>query len=217
MLYADNEYHGPVQFSLTLTDTTNVAGDEASQTAELVLPAAAKTPVITIKPSDSTQSVSFRYKYQYILGAPDAEHDNAVLYRVPYSIGQTFNVSQAYPLAITHDGRDNRYAIDFAMPEGTAVHAARAGTVVAIAYQSFSGGTTAADAPKANHVRMLHDDGTLAVYAHLALKLGARAARRSGRKPDNTSPTRATPASAVVRICTSRWNAISGLRFSLCR
>ena len=49
------------------------------------------------------------------------------------------------------------------------MHAARGGTVVAIAYRSFSGGTDAADADKANLVQILHDDGTLAIYAHLSL------------------------------------------------
>ena len=72
-------------------------------------------------------------------------------------------------MSATHNAPGSRYAIDLAMPEETAIHAARGGTVVEIAFRSYSGGTTAADAPKANLIRIMHDDGTMAIYAHLAL------------------------------------------------
>ena len=54
------------------------------------------------------------------------------------------------------------------MPVGTDVHAARGGVVFEVASTNFRGGIDPnRDAASANIVRILHDDGTHAVYAHL--------------------------------------------------
>jgi murein DD-endopeptidase MepM/ murein hydrolase activator NlpD len=56
------------------------------------------------------------------------------------------------------------------MPVGTAVHAARAGRVMDVEEDFNRGGMDLEKfADKANRVRILHDDGTMAVYAHLDL------------------------------------------------
>jgi len=68
----------------------------------------------------------------------------------------------------THDSLASRHAVDMAAPVGTGVYAARAGTVFEVATQHFRGGTDRErDLPRANLVRILHGDGTMAVYAHL--------------------------------------------------
>jgi murein DD-endopeptidase MepM/ murein hydrolase activator NlpD len=69
------------------------------------------------------------------------------------------------------------------MPEGTPICAARAGVVMDVAGDFFEGGRSAARyGARANYVRILHDDGTMAVYAHLKLesirvRLGAKVSR----------------------------------------
>ncbi len=170
IVYAENEYHGAVEFQISLLDARNIGGQvDTGGPIHMVLPPAQKTAVLELEPARTGQSMSFRYEYKYMLGEPQAQHDSDYLYRVPYAVAQRFPVSQAYPKAITHNSPESRYAIDFAMPVSTAIHAARAGTVVAIAFRSYSGGTTAADAQKANLIRIVHDDGTIATYAHLRL------------------------------------------------
>ena len=66
------------------------------------------------------------------------------------------------------------------MPIGTAVLAARAGTVMDVEEDFNKGGTLkAAYIEKANRVMILHDDGTMAVYAHLDLaSVSVRAGQR---------------------------------------
>ena len=59
------------------------------------------------------------------------------------------------------------YAVDFALPDGTAVYAAREGTVINVRHDSFRGSAPAAMADQANLIEILHDDGTIAVYGHL--------------------------------------------------
>ena len=64
--------------------------------------------------------------------------------------------------------RDSMHAVDFAMPVGTDVLAAREGVVFDVASTNFQGGPEQERyAELANLVRILHDDGTYAVYAHL--------------------------------------------------
>ncbi|MCH6552723.1 MAG: M23 family metallopeptidase, partial [Acidobacteria bacterium] len=54
------------------------------------------------------------------------------------------------------------------MPVGTDVVAARGGIVFEVASNNFRGGLNLQrDGRSANIVRILHDDGTFAIYAHL--------------------------------------------------
>jgi murein DD-endopeptidase MepM/ murein hydrolase activator NlpD len=77
-------------------------------------------------------------------------------------------VSQAFPYATTHLTADAYYAMDVVMPVGTNIYAARAGIVFEVASTNFRGGIDPQrDGASANLVRILHDDGTYGVYAHL--------------------------------------------------
>jgi murein DD-endopeptidase MepM/ murein hydrolase activator NlpD len=110
-----------------------------------------------------------RFDYGYVIGDPAAIHQPPGPYRAPFATARAFPVTQAPPDAFTHRDAGSRYAIDFAMPIGTAVHAARDGLVINVAHQFFRGGTSLEVSDEANFVQVLHDDGTTAVYAHLQL------------------------------------------------
>ena len=69
---------------------------------------------------------------------------------------------------MTHTTRDSAHAVDIAMPIGTDVYAARGGTVIDVAGTNFRSGTDSEElGAQANVVRILHEDGTYAIYAHL--------------------------------------------------
>jgi murein DD-endopeptidase MepM/ murein hydrolase activator NlpD len=108
-----------------------------------------------------------QYEWSVALGSPQASHNPPRPYRAPFAVGTSFRVSQAYPDRFTHTTMDSVYAVDIAVPDGTAVYAARAGTVINVRHDSFRGGTTGAMADQANLIEILHDDGTIAVYGHL--------------------------------------------------
>jgi murein DD-endopeptidase MepM/ murein hydrolase activator NlpD len=110
---------------------------------------------------------SLEYRYEYLIGDPQAQHRPAEPYRVPFAISSEHPVSQAYPDTVTHNTPDSQYAVDIAMPVGTDVFAARGGVVFDVAAQNFKGGADASNMSLANVVRILHDDGTYAIYAHL--------------------------------------------------
>jgi murein DD-endopeptidase MepM/ murein hydrolase activator NlpD len=101
------------------------------------------------------------------LGSPKAVHSPTHPYRAPFALGATFTVSQAYPTRITHVTPDSQYAVDFAMPDGTPVYAAREGTVINVRHDSFRGAPAPAMLDQANFILILHADGTIGVYGHL--------------------------------------------------
>ena len=166
-IFARNDYYCPVQIVLELRDVSNVAATTDSE-VETVLPASQRTRVMRIEPATPGEELHYRIAYRYAPGDPEARHAPARPYRVPFALGNRFKVTQAYPQQLTHVDAASAHALDISLPVGTAIYAARGGTVFDIAYDSYSGGTSAADVPRANLVRILHDDGTMAVYAHLA-------------------------------------------------
>lgn len=91
----------------------------------------------------------------------------AALYRLPYPDGAAFMISQAPGGFIsTHTTRATRNAVDFAMPRGTPVLAAREGIVIAAQWRHDSGGQRTDLIAKGNIVRVRHADGTIGNYAH---------------------------------------------------
>jgi murein DD-endopeptidase MepM/ murein hydrolase activator NlpD len=108
-----------------------------------------------------------QFGWSVALGSPQATHNPTRPYRAPFAVGTSYRVSQAYPDHVTHGTPDSVYAIDIALPDGTAVYAARPGTVINVRHDGFRGGTVSAMADQANLIEILHDDGTIAVYGHL--------------------------------------------------
>lgn len=166
VIQARNSCFCPVQLIYELKNTTNVERSLLGQ-KEVVLPPNSDTAVVTI-PVAANGATAFEVSYQYISGDPKATHRPREPYRAPYAISTTHPVTQAFPQKITHDTPSSAHAIDFGLPDGTPIYAARGGIVFDVAYDSFTGGTTEQDKTKANVVRILHDDGTMATYAHLA-------------------------------------------------
>jgi murein DD-endopeptidase MepM/ murein hydrolase activator NlpD len=94
------------------------------------------------------------------------------VYALPYQGGESYRVSQAYDGSFSHTGAE-RYAIDWKMPEGTPVLAARGGVVVALKDDSSAHGESRRFETAANYVLIRHSDGTIGNYAHL-LKGGVK-------------------------------------------
>lgn len=78
-----------------------------------------------------------------------------------------FELGQGFHGDFSHGDEANRYAVDLIVAEGTAVLAARAGVVIQAMSGYRDGGTDRSLAGRANLVRVLHDDGSMALYAHL--------------------------------------------------
>jgi murein DD-endopeptidase MepM/ murein hydrolase activator NlpD len=129
-----------------------------------------------------TAKAVLRYVWSVALGSPDALHNPPRPYRVPFGVGSTYLISQAYPSRITHTTPDSQYAVDIALPDGTPIYAAREGTVINARHDSFRGAAAPVMLDQANVIEILHSDGTIGLYAHLhwdsiRVRIGAHVAR----------------------------------------
>jgi murein DD-endopeptidase MepM/ murein hydrolase activator NlpD len=131
------------------------------------------------------------------LGRVDADHDDSYLYRLPYGNDVSFPIIQGYGARLSHRGAE-RFTLDFGMPVGTPVHAARDGVVVLVEDSHDAGCAREECGRYANFLVVLHSDGTTGEYFHLErgsvqVRVGERVARgqrvaRSGNTGFSTAP-----------------------------
>ncbi|UUS14504.1 peptidoglycan DD-metalloendopeptidase family protein [Stenotrophomonas sp. CD2] len=140
-------------------------------------------------------------RLQSVPGNPAAQAED-VAYRLPFDTTRP-RVDQAPQGRFSHDDEENRDAVDFALPEGTLVLAAREGTVMQI-QDGFRGNgqDRERDGARANFIRVLHSDGSMALYGHLQAG-GMRVRRGRQWAPGSRSACPATAATAARRTCTS--------------
>lgn len=164
IFYAENRHRLlPVTLDIGLT-LDNLRRSDGSDTP-YVLEGGARTRLFTLT-TIRNAAWSYRYRFSWSRGDLRARHDAGVLYRLPFAGGATFRVGQGCDGTFTHRGAQN-FAVDFNMPEGTPIHAARAGRVVDLKEDSRRGGADAAYRNDGNYVIVAHADGTLAQYFHL--------------------------------------------------
>ena len=167
MLIAKSTYFGPVQIAFRVHPIENVSA-ETHRSGLAVLPPRSETEVVFVGKSVEKVDLRFDSEFEFLPGQPGAEHRPEQPYRLPYALSTSVRVSQAYPVKKTHGDPASQYAVDFVMPVGTDVFAARDGVVIEVASDFFESGTDyEVDGPRANVVRVLHADGTMALYVHL--------------------------------------------------
>lgn len=168
LLTARNDYHAPVELRLEFSAIRSLELPPPDHPMTWVLPPRSSTNLLQLEVFENRLDPFLEYGFRYMPGDPRATHSASEPYRVPYAISSDHQITQAFPETITHTAPDSYYAVDLAMPVGTDVVAARDGIVFDIASKNYRSGLDATeDAPAANVVRILHDDGTYAIYAHL--------------------------------------------------
>jgi len=171
---ARNHYMVPVMMQWTVNDLDNL------------LPTGLVSGTVQLPPADKPNGVGgavvlTTYDLEYPrnayhrqlqtharFGDPDAK-PRRYSYRLPYKAGKTFSVLQGFHGTFSHRG-SNEYAVDFDCPVATPVLAARDGVVVAANAAAQGSGTTPdfLEYRRTNFVIVLHEDGTLGEYMHLA-------------------------------------------------
>ncbi|MGR9072877.1 MAG: peptidoglycan DD-metalloendopeptidase family protein [Gammaproteobacteria bacterium] len=167
---AQNDYHGPVAVEVFMDKANNVQADP-SLPRRFVIPPMQTKPVFHVGAVNENLSWGYSIRYRFMIGSPEASHDDGYRYLPPLAPNQRFQVTQGFSGEFSHHDAANRYAVDIAMPENTPVHAAREGVVMEVDSDFIKGGTEKPSyANRANIIRILHDDGSMAVYGHLALE-----------------------------------------------
>jgi len=171
---ARNRYAVPVTLRWSLARLDNVAAVTPTEGVTVLPPST--TPLGTgdaivlaeLDHLDGSRPYTRDLETQAKFGDPRVT-PRPYVYRLPYPTGLVFSVLQGFHGAFSHQG-SNEFAIDFDCPVATRVLAAREGMVVATHAAAQGAGTTPAylDYKRTNFVLVLHDDGTLGEYMHLA-------------------------------------------------
>lgn len=174
--WADNPLPGSIEVRLRYRQRHNTVALPALP-ARATVPAGGSTVVAVFRAADPARAVDFDLILDSVPGNPSAQPRD-VTYLLPLTKDTPIAIDQGFAGGFSHGDDENRYAIDFAVPVGTAVLAARDGVVMQVVDRYLDAGRSNANrrpdgSPadtllrNANLVRVLHEDGSMAVYAHL--------------------------------------------------
>lgn len=165
-----NGYGGPIEVLMSFEDEANVVS-EPPLPGSRVIPGQQQTQVLQVQPIDERVAWSYRFSYRIVHGDPAARPDPDAVYQLPFDENLRLRVDQAFGGKYSHTDAHSFHAVDISMDEGTPVRAARAGVVMLVESDFYGAGTDLAKyGDRANNIRIVHSDGTMAVYAHLALE-----------------------------------------------
>lgn len=141
-------------------------GQQDRYAATEVIPGHSEQLLLTLYPVHEDKRASYRDIFYWTPGDMAAHHDDTFLYHLPFATNERYPLVQGFGGGWSHRGA-SQYAVDFAMPVGTPVHAARAGVVVQTVAHNNKGGASRRFAEYANFIIVLHNDGTTGEYHHL--------------------------------------------------
>lgn len=164
LAWADNLLAGPIEVRLD-------ASQGEPPPSQPMLPARAGVPaggsaLVARLQTPGGREGWLRLRLHGVPGSSNARPRD-VLYLPPLAQVEA-RIDQGFEGEFSHRDAENRYALDFAAPVGTPVLAARAGIVMQVqdGYRGHGLDYTR-DGGRANFIRILHDDGSMALYAHL--------------------------------------------------
>ena len=161
-----NNIWGPVELELSFDEAENVIS-EPPLPARLTIPGQTEQRLLKIKAADPSLGFSYRLAYKHMIGPPLTQLPAEVNYYPPFPLGLEFPISQGFDGDATHKEPPNQYAVDIVMPIGTPILAARSGRVMDMEDDFHGAAQEKRYLSRSNQIRILHDDGTMAVYAHL--------------------------------------------------
>ena len=162
-VFADNEEYCPVStkidFELNNLDSSN------GNSVTFLVPARIKKHLLTtltiVKPN---AGYGFKNKANSNYGDTNLKTYTDYSYSLPFGTGKSFKVDQGYNGSFSHQ---NENALDFTMPVGTEIFAARAGVVVKVV-QIFNQSCPERRCTEFNnYIIIYHDDGTFSRYDHI--------------------------------------------------
>jgi murein DD-endopeptidase MepM/ murein hydrolase activator NlpD len=161
----DNGEPVPETVGLTFRSLQNLRPPHEDTIKRVVAPHS--SALITLSAIQPGRPVQADIAISIDLGSSETEPDPEFVYAVP------FGGWSKRPLIQGYDGEGShlasmRYSLDFGMPNGTPVLAAREGVVLYLQDGFTEGGADPRLLERANLVVIAHRDGTMASYGHLA-------------------------------------------------
>jgi len=162
---AVNRLAGPVEVMLVADGVPPAAHPELP--ARAIVPGGGRVIVASLKAGAG----GARLRLPAVPGLPTARPRD-VTYVYPLRDAPV-HVGQGYGGGFSHGDPENLHAVDFAAAPGTPVLAARDGLVMQVESDATGrldprpGHDPGDDRARGNFIRILHEDGTMALYAHL--------------------------------------------------
>ncbi|MEO7251882.1 MAG: M23 family metallopeptidase [Arenimonas sp.] len=164
-LYINNRLAGPLEVAVSLTEAVNVQALPALPLQQL-LPANQRVLISRIA-AGSGQVASYSVAMTAMPGDPNAMPEDLV-YALPVDENSGWQLGQGFHGGFSHSDEQNLYAADLIVREGTPILAARGGVVMQVESSFDRAGLNRTKyAERANLIRVVHDDGSMALYAHL--------------------------------------------------
>ncbi len=120
-----------------------------------------------LSPIHPNREWKYHYEFAWKSGHNLVGKPKAFFYRLPYLRFKSRVTQGPYGTFSHGTGSQDEEAIDFLMPVGTKLCAARAGRVIGLRSDATLGGVNKKFKKDFNYVLIRHDDGTFAEYAHL--------------------------------------------------
>ncbi|MFZ1219591.1 MAG: M23 family metallopeptidase [Chthoniobacterales bacterium] len=155
------------EFTVTLEAT--LENMTSSRPLPLTVESAGRSSFVVVRftPADKTRHWRYDYLPFWQFGARRSTTTNDADYAMPFGPGR-YVVMQGPRGTFSHfAGTGSENAVDWTVPEGTIVCAAREGRVVGVKQDSNIGGADRSFRPFANFIIVKHADGTFAEYVHL--------------------------------------------------
>ena len=164
VLYASNSELYPISISLEL-ELTNYTFSEGNKRIFVIPPKTEKLKLGGLTVGNSRERATFGYKYKVAMGdVTNKKMDKDYQYDLPFQKGESYKLWQGYNGSFSHQDENS---LDFTMPEGTKIVAAREGVVVKVVQNNTQSCNTKECAKYNNYVTILHPDGTFANYVHI--------------------------------------------------
>lgn len=161
----DNDEFCPISMKIEM-DLTNLSSSNGNNKI-FVIPAKSKGFVVTklqfIKPNTGG-GYKTRSAANYGDSTLTKDKIEDYNYSLPFQKGKSFAVHQGYNGSFSHQGENS---LDFTMPVGTEILAARNGIVVKVVENNTRGCEDRSCVSFNNYILVYHNDGSFSQYVHL--------------------------------------------------
>lgn len=164
-----NPFLAPIEINLTALDSTKTFIKVNSHSLLKQGDTLNNALVIPLKKVLDTSKINFKdyLIFNINFGDPNVEYDSNYKYNLPFQRGKRYKIIQAFGGKFSHNKSHSKYAIDFGLPIGDTITAARKGKVYFVKEDSKEHCKTRKCIDMANKIYILHEDGTMAHYVHL--------------------------------------------------
>ncbi|WBL27250.1 M23 family metallopeptidase [Zunongwangia sp. HGR-M22] len=168
ILYADNMNYTPVSLYV---DVSFANYTKSGKDTIVLSPRKRRQKILKLQKKNKRIPSRFSYNVDYMYGDINIkEYDSLYVYNLPYSKDKKYKILQGYKGSFSHFTENNKYAIDFKMPLGTEIFAARGGIVIKV-IEKFNRNCAKIECENFNNlITIMHNDGTYADYLHIRHK-----------------------------------------------